>query len=197
MKVVTLLHGTKTKHTRTSSRTGLTHSLPFQLTFWMVLRSFRWRTGGETPSRTSDTRSGSAAGVFFFATNNQAFASNASPFLNEFRVYLGVEKLCGTWIFFFRMTTWHSFCFSPASQPAVRNFRNVFGTRDCNDVLHTLRVSYLIHKKQVSMIISTLRQKRSKTERNVMQKEFSSSNCVEASPWNKSVIAPYRAITIT
>ena len=51
------------------------------------------------------------------------------------------------------------FCFWSFS-PAAWNLRIVFGTRDCNDVLHTLGGSYLFYKRQVPRIMSTFQQKK-------------------------------------
>ena len=61
-----------------------------------VLRSFQWRTGGGTPPRTSDACSVSSA-VVFFLWRRTKLSRNASPFLNEFHVNLGVKKLHGTY----------------------------------------------------------------------------------------------------
>ena len=80
---------------------------------WMVLRSFRWRTGGGHTTRGHTFRWCRCG--FLFATKNQAFASIASPFLNEFLVYLAVEKLRGTVLLFLGMMTWHFFSVSDFS----------------------------------------------------------------------------------
>ena len=61
--------------------------------------------------------------------------------------------------------------------------RIVFGTRDCNDVLHTLGGSYLFYKTQVSMIIFNIAAKKVKKKRErKCNAKNSLSNHFEASP---------------
>ena len=119
------------------------------LTFLTVLRSCRWRTGGGRPPRTSDTRSVSSAVVFMWRRTK--LSRNVSPFLNEFLVYLGVKKLHGTHDSSFLEWRLDTFVFCRWSfSPAAWNLRIVFGTRDCNDVLHTLGGSYYRKRGSVS-----------------------------------------------
>ena len=64
---------------------------------------------------------------FSFCDEEQSFRFNCQSLLelNEFLVYLGVEKLRGTVLFFFRMTTWHFFCFCFFFSPAAPSLRNL------------------------------------------------------------------------
>ena len=95
-KVAKFEHGMQIKTHRTSSRTGLTHSLQFQPTIWMVLRSFRWRTGGEDTTRGNTSLVQSLLSLFahFCVTLCRLLCGiradvNFSRFRNALATYMG------------------------------------------------------------------------------------------------------------
>ena len=166
----------KTKHTRTStsSRTGLTQSLQSILAYLfdgallLSVTNRRRKTTKDVGHTLRQFRCG------FFVTKNQAVAKCQS-ILEWVPCLLWRQKAAWhIWLFFLRMTTWHALFCRWSFSPAAWNLRIVFGTRACNDVLHTLGGSYLFYKTQVSMIISTLWQKtvkkKKKRKKSVMQK---------------------------
>ena len=151
----------KNKHTRTStsSRTGLTQSLQSILAYLydgaslLSVTNRRRKTTKDVGHKLRQFCCG------FFVTKNQAVAKYQSilewvpclPWRPKAAWHISDSSFL-EW----RLDTFLQMIFLTCSV----KFWIVFGTRDCNDVLHTLGGSYLFYKTQVSMIISTLQQKK-------------------------------------